>query len=681
MVRLTANARGLSTARLLPQKQQKSSLRIRTDTIEAFPRCSENSFSKLRADRGFVYFDRTKYLSTLDSIRARAILFLRPRRFGKSLTLSMLQHFHGVQHRAQYGELFKDLDVDKDVKEDKITPGEYMILKFNFAAVNRAPDLNKAAQGLANNIIGNLDQFYRTYHPYLGGSLDQLISKNINQGDAIASLTTLVRIVDYTLQEVKNGGDTKHPLANVKGIYLLADEYDAFSNEYMDPHNPQAWAGSAASSLVKDFWATVKDLFDLPYGIQKCYITGISPLSLADSTSGFNISVNMSFEEEVAGLCGLSRADVEEALKRICQSKADVKQHLARLTKYANGYHFCSYRKSEPVFNTDTSLEYLQAVLTNKNFNIASPPNSEVSERFLGICASSPRAVTYIQSALTPSPDRTTQYHLIPYSKLVDRFTLADLQSSALGDVQEVSWRTLLLYFGAFTFDKENPAKFLTIPNLIAATRFGTTILSRFGLLDSMRDAVRLLALDGNILDPLSGYRKLMAARDIKPGGYAMTEQQHRDSFHIAILENPGLDPQVEFEVTKPGGRSGLVDLVITSPGHCVVTEWKTVKIDFLDLGDSLSLDKKAEALSKLDINGVLELKFNQREKYKKGTIRDWIEKDVTAQLKSYVLSPEIKELARSHEFHAHLVLVVGSRKILVWEMDEKGDWISQPVL
>ncbi|RPA89034.1 hypothetical protein L873DRAFT_1823600 [Choiromyces venosus 120613-1] len=172
-----------------------------------------------------------------------------------------------------------------------------------------------------------------------------------------------------------------------------------------------------------------------------------------------------------------------------------------------------------------------------------------------------------------------------------------------------------------------------------------------------------------------------MAGRDIKRGGYAMTEWQHRDSFHIAILENPGLDPQVEYEVTKPGGGPGLVDLVITSPGHCVVTEWKTIKIDFLDLGDSLSLDEKAEALSKLGISGVLELKFHKWEKYKKGTIRDWIEKDVTAQFKSYVLSPEIRELAGSREFHAHLVLVVGSRKILVWEMDEKGDWIGQPVL
>ncbi|KAG0131609.1 hypothetical protein HOY82DRAFT_539353 [Tuber indicum] len=578
--------------------------------------------------RGFLGLGRYGAANGKYSIDEDAILFLRPRWFGKSLTLSMLEHFHGVQHSSQYGKLCKDLDVDKDVKENKVIPGQYLILKFNFSEVQRMRDLNEAAHGLATNIILSLKQFYRTYYPYLGSPHCQLISENINSGDAINSLRNLVGIVDYTLREVKSRGDTKYPLANVKG-----------------------------------------GMIDLPDGIGRYFITGISLLSLTDSTSGFNISVNMSFEEEVAGLCGLSRVDVEEVLEGICDSKTDAEGHLARLTKYANGYHFCRYRKSE------------LAVLTRKNFDVASPPNSEVSPRFLGTCASSPRAVTYIQRALTPSPDQTTSYHLMLYSMLVDRFSLVDLQSRALGDGEDVTWHTLLLYFGAFTFDKENPSKCLTIPNHIAVSRFGTTILRRFGLLNSMRDAVRFLALRGNIIGPLSGYRKLMVGHDIKPGGYAMTKWQYRDSFHIAILENPGLDPQVEYEVTKPGGGHSLVDIIVKSPGHCVITEWKTIGIDFLDFGDSLDLDEKAEALSKLGVTEVLELRFHKREKYKKGSIRDWIEKDVAAKLKSYVLSPEIRELVGSSELHAHLVLVIGSRKILVWEMDGEGDWIGQPVL
>lgn len=152
---------------------------------------------------------------------------------------------------------------------------------------------------------------------------------------------------------------------NYHKIYLLADEYDAFSNQYMNPKKSQVWTESDASALIKDFWAVAKGMIDLPFGIQKCFITGISPLTLVDNTSGFNIAVNMSFEEELAGLCGLNRADIVAALEKICATEADISRHVETLSKYANGYHFCHDCKIEPVFNTDTSLEYLQVSFLN----------------------------------------------------------------------------------------------------------------------------------------------------------------------------------------------------------------------------------------------------------------------------------------------------------------------------
>ncbi|KAG0126286.1 hypothetical protein HOY82DRAFT_672718 [Tuber indicum] len=467
--RLAANTRWLSTTCLRQETEQRSSLRIRSHTIEAFPRCSVSNFYKLRANPRFGYFDRTRYISVLDSMDACAILFLWPRRFGKSLTLSMLEHFHGIQYRDQYDKLFKGLDVEEDVKRNKVTPGEYMILKFNFAEVRRAQDLNEAAKGLAGNIIKSLEEFYGDYYSRLGMSFDQLKLENIDSKNAIISLTSLVKFVHRALREIKHKGDAKHPLYNVKEIYLMADEYDTFTNEYMDPHNTQLWSGSDASLLVKDFWATVKGMTNLLYGIQRCFITGISPLSLADNTSGFNIAVNISFKKEVAGLCSLSRAEIVAALEKLCESKVEVEKHLEKLTRYANGYHFCHYQKSEP------------AIQTGDDFDIANPPNSEVSQRVLDIAASSPGAVAY---------------------------------GRALGDLEETAFCTLLLYFGAFTFDKENPSQFLTIPTYIVAKRFSSCILRRFSLLGSMRNAIRFLALHGNLIAPLKSYQQLMVACD-----------------------------------------------------------------------------------------------------------------------------------------------------------------------
>jgi len=98
----------------------------------------------------------------------------------------------------------------------------------------------------------------------------------------------------------------------------------------------------------------VKEIIAQEYGIQKCFITGISPICLVNNTSGFNIAVNMSSKKQVADLCGLTHDDIEVALEKIFQFKPDVVTHHERLTRYANGYHFCYSSKTQPVFNTNT---------------------------------------------------------------------------------------------------------------------------------------------------------------------------------------------------------------------------------------------------------------------------------------------------------------------------------------
>ena len=75
--------------------------------FRAFPTNDKSDFLKLRSQSGLAYFDRTGYISVLSSYGADVLLFLRPRRFGKSLTLSMLAYFHGVEHKEHYDRLFK----------------------------------------------------------------------------------------------------------------------------------------------------------------------------------------------------------------------------------------------------------------------------------------------------------------------------------------------------------------------------------------------------------------------------------------------------------------------------------------------------------------------------------------------------------------------------------------------
>jgi hypothetical protein len=145
-------------------------------------------------------------------------------------------------------------------------------------------------------------------------------------------------------------------------------------------------------------------LLSFPKGIQKAFITGIAPLSLTGIGSGFNVATYLSSDEDVAGLCGLTRVDIEAALKEIYGSDLEAyRKHLSDMTTYLNGYHFCNEKTVETVYNTETCLAYLQvrtdispdyfqvSLLSSvadghghgKRPRASDPLNSEVSEKIL----------------------------------------------------------------------------------------------------------------------------------------------------------------------------------------------------------------------------------------------------------------------------------------------------------
>jgi hypothetical protein len=143
----------------------------------------------------------------------------------------------------------------------------------------------------------------------------------------------------------------------------MVDEYDSYSNDYLVPNHNVHWkpSGRAESdSLLKGFWASVKS--GLGRGISKCYITGVSPLSLVENTSGLNVAQYVSWKPELASFCGLTEADVTAALalKKVCGSAAKAKKHLKIMKGHYNGFNFVPGGRGPLTYNTNTCLEYLQ---------------------------------------------------------------------------------------------------------------------------------------------------------------------------------------------------------------------------------------------------------------------------------------------------------------------------------
>jgi hypothetical protein len=211
---------------------------------------------------------------------------------------------------------------------------------------------------------------------------------------------------------------------------LLVDEYDAFPNNYLEPSESvggpkTVWENSDVERTFRSFWSTIKSL-GAEGIIRRTFITGISPLSLSGLGSAFNAARNLSFDRDLAGLCGLTNSDLRDTLERICKGP-EANSCLSEMTECFNGYHFCQEEAVETVYNTETCLAYLQCLIEQKKPETRNPPNSEVSQQFLKISATSPSVIRDFQKAL--ECDKNGNFTPLRYYEFKSEFTLKDLVS------------------------------------------------------------------------------------------------------------------------------------------------------------------------------------------------------------------------------------------------------------
>ncbi|KAN0079155.1 putative AAA-ATPase domain containing protein [Elaphomyces granulatus] len=490
----------------------------------------------------------------------------------------------------------------------------------------------------------------------------------------------------------------------------MVDEYDAFSNDYigteivdgLNAKNGPGYELQPWEALSKGFWGSLKTLVggsrQEGEGSLRLYITGVSPCSLADNTSGFNIQRNVSFAAEFAGFCGLTKEEVQEALSLIFEDKGPdaaqfVAEHITKATNYFNGYHFCNEKAVQTVLNTNTCLEYLHAAMHDKIYKM--PSNSEVSENILKVLSRSNTLHYVLQKIFNSSPGMPGIFKWgfsFKTHRIVDSFQKRDLAN--VNNDRSV-WLSLMVYLGGFTFDPEDPCEKLRVPNLIAAERFAHAVLPRFvGEMDSLKAAFEACMLTGDVLGPLKHVQKLMCQIDIHYKHFEHGEDIHRNRFCCCTNFYPYLmDPVPEFSI---GQNSERIDLVIgqqSSKHMRVVTEWKCLQIDYLNIPrtETVQTDhvrlQKAKTLSDMTIDEVLDIKFASHDKYhpRGKSIKDWIEgkeRVRSAESPAEQLACYLGGLLGDEGIRAYLIVVVGSRRVLVWEMDvEKRTLNHQPCL
>lgn len=176
-----------------------------------FPESNRPDFAKIRKNKFFV--DKTSYIHELPT--SGKVLFCRPKGFGKSLTISMLHYFHAVEHKSSYKKLFGNLDVNNDVKKERLHPGRYIVLDFDFSMIPMWVTPDEAITSFYQYINNRLWRFIKS--PVIE-HLD-LSRDGLNFADpkcAISNFAAIIHSVSSALTKMKEKKNSKYK--NVEGV-------------------------------------------------------------------------------------------------------------------------------------------------------------------------------------------------------------------------------------------------------------------------------------------------------------------------------------------------------------------------------------------------------------------------------------------------------------------------------
>ena len=286
------------------------------------------------------YVDKTMYLPLLEN-QPSNIFFIRPRRFGKSIFLSMLHAYYDCSKKEKFQTLFGDLWVGKHP-----TPlqGKYQILHLDFSYVGGS--IEKLEENFNVYLRVKLDGFMRIYQD----SYPEDVKEKFFKSDSATEKLALLQ--DETA---------------AKGIplYLIIDEYDNFTNTVLNELNEQGenvyWAITHADGFYRDVFKKFKGMFE------RIFITGVSPVTLDDVTSGFNIGWHISTKPEFNQMLGFSLEEVRKMFTYYKEvgcipATSDIEAMIDEMKPWYDNYCFSedALHTQSMVFNSDMVIYYLR---------------------------------------------------------------------------------------------------------------------------------------------------------------------------------------------------------------------------------------------------------------------------------------------------------------------------------
>lgn len=293
-----------------------------------------SNFQVLRK-KNYLYVDKTAYIEILDRY-APYQFFIRPRRFGKSLFISMLENYYDINKKDKFEELFGDLYIGKNPTEDK---NSFLVWKISFAGIDAEHGEDELRKSFNIKVMYSVKKLAN----YCNIFKNEVIPENINAAEAS------VEYITYLSRK-----------SNIP-VFVLIDEYDNFANELITGGRQSTYNSILhGEGFVKVFYKAIKDA--TMDNFSRIFMTGVSPIMLDDLTSGFNITMNYTLDRNLNAMLGFTRDELSWIMAEMSIQDTEIRKKMCKdMTEYYNGYKFSANSKS--VFNPDMTMYFLNKYL------------------------------------------------------------------------------------------------------------------------------------------------------------------------------------------------------------------------------------------------------------------------------------------------------------------------------
>ena len=281
-------------------------------------------------ENNYYYVDKSKYIEKLENISEPYIMFLRPRKFGKTLFTSMLENYYDVKKKEKFEKLFAEIYIGKNPTELK---NKYHILKFNFSGIDTS-DNKSTIKGFKREVASSIKLFVEKYE------LDFFVN---NEDEAENILDNLFKA--FQIQK------------NSEKIYVIIDEYDHFANELLGFNTNQFKNLVSKNGKVRKWYEILKKGTESV--VDRIFITGVAPITLDSLTSGFNISSDKTRDTNLNEMMGFTKEEVVEIMESQNISKENQENILPIMKENYDGYMFSIYGK-EKIYNSNMCLYFLK---------------------------------------------------------------------------------------------------------------------------------------------------------------------------------------------------------------------------------------------------------------------------------------------------------------------------------